>query len=219
MGEKKCVLFDMDGTLFDTSEGIKMCYRHGLEHFGITVKDDSELDRVIGPSLYDSYHEFYGLEGDDLKEAVRLYRELYSHKGIYRLCMYNGVENMLQSIKQGGHMIGLATTKPYVMADKILEFSGLKPYFDVICGANLDGSMSDKFLLINTCLAQCGFTDKNMVHMVGDRFYDIEGASEAGVHSVGVTYGFGCREELMEAGAEYIVDSPEEIARMITDSI
>ncbi len=219
MSEKKCVLFDMDGTLFDTSEGIKMCYRYGLEHFGITVKDDSELDRVIGPSLYDSYHEFYGLEGDDLKEAVRLYRELYSRKGIYKLRMYDGVEDMICSIKQDGHIIGLATTKPYVMADKILGFSGLKHYFDVICGSNLDGSMSDKYLLINTCLAQCGFTDKSRVYMVGDRFYDIEGAKAVGVHPVGVTYGFGCREEFLEAGAEYIVDSPKEVARMITDSI
>ena len=107
----------------------------------------------------------------------------------------------------------------HVMADKILGFSGLKPYFDVICGSNLDGSMSDKYLLINTCLAQCGFTDKSRVYMVGDRFYDIEGAKAVGVHPVGVTYGFGCREEFLEAGAEYIVDSPKEVARMITDSI
>ena len=77
MDERKCVLFDLDGTLFDTSEGIKMCYRHGLAHFGVSVKDDSELDRVIGPSLYDSYSRFYGLEGEAITEAVRLYRELY----------------------------------------------------------------------------------------------------------------------------------------------
>ena len=150
---------------------------------------------------------------------MRLYRELYSRKGIYKLRMYDGVEDMICSIKQDGHIIGLATTKPYVMADKILGFSGLKPYFDVICGSNLDGSMSDKFLLISTCLEKCGFTDKSRVYMVGDRFYDIEGAKAAGVHSLGVTYGFGSREEFLEAGAEYIVDSPKEVARMITDSI
>ena len=219
MSEKKCVLFDMDGTLFDTFEGIKMCYRYGLEHFGITVKDDSELDRVIGPSLYDSYHEFFGLNGEDLMEAVRLYREIYSSDGINMLRIYDGIEDMLTEIKRSGNKIGLATTKPLVMARKILETSGLKPYFDVICGSNLDGSMSDKYLLINTCLAQCGFTDKSRVYMVGDRFYDIEGAKAAGVHPVGVTYGFGCREEFLEAGAEYIVDSPKEVARMITDSI
>lgn len=215
MGERKCVLFDMDGTLFDTSEGIKMCYSRGLKHFGIEVSDDSELDKVIGPSLYDSYHDFFGLEGDDIKEAVRIYRDLYSREGIYRLRMYDGVENMLRTIKQGDHIIGLATTKPYVMAEKILDFSGLKQFFDVICGANLDGSMSDKRLLINTCLLKCEFDDKAGVFMVGDRFYDIEGAKAAGVHSVGVTYGFGCREELLEAGAEYIADSPVDVAELI----
>ena len=215
MDERKCVLFDLDGTLFDTSEGIKMCYRHGLAHFGVSVKDDSELDRVIGPSLYDSYSRFYGLEGEAITEAVRLYRELYGKEGIYRLRMYDGVEKMLQAIKQSGSLIGLATMKPHNMAEKILDFSGLKKYFDVICGANSDGSMSDKLLLINACLMRVGFTDKSRVYMVGDRFYDMDGAKAAGVHSVGVTYGFGSREELAEAVAEWIVDSADEVVRVI----
>ena len=217
MNEKKYVLFDMDGTLFDTSEGIKMCYNCGLEHFGIHTKDDSELDRVIGPSLYDSYREFYGLEGDDLKEAIRIYRDLYSKEGIYKVRMYDGIENMLREIRKNGHIIGLATTKPLVMASMILEFSGLKQYFDVTCGANLDGSLSDKRELINKCMELSGFSDKNRVFMVGDRFYDIMGAKEAGVHSVGVTYGFGSLEELTEVGSEFIVNSPDDVARLILD--
>ena len=216
MNDRKLVLFDLDGTLFDTSEGIKFCYKHGLNHFGITVEDDSELDRVIGPSLYYSYHEFYGLEGDDVMEAVRLYRDLYSDKGIYRLRMYDGVDNMLQAIRQNGELIGLATTKPHVMAERILDFSGLKKYFDVICGSNLDGSLSDKYQLITTCMMKCDFSDNSRVYMVGDRFYDIEGAKTAGVHSIGVTYGFGSREELTGAGAEYISDSPGDVVRLIT---
>ena len=215
MTEHKLVLFDLDGTLFDTSEGIKLCYRHGLEHFGISATD-SELDRVIGPSLYDSYRDYFGLRGDDILQAVRLYRELYSAEGIYRLRMYDGVEEMLQAVGRKGNLIGLATTKPHVMADKILSFSGLKQYFDVICGANLDGSMSDKFQLITTCMMKCEFSERSRVYMIGDRFYDIEGAKTAGVHSIGVTYGFASGEELTEAGAEFIADSPAEVARLIT---
>ena len=215
MSEKKCVLLDMDGTLFDTSEGIKMCYRAGLARFGITVRDESELDRVIGPSLYDSFNEYYGLKGDDLKEAVRIYRELYLTEGIYKLCMYDGVVDMLKSVKQNGNIIGLATTKPLVMAARILEFSGLEEYFDVVCGANLDGSMSDKCELINNCMNRCGFGDHNRVYMVGDRFYDIIGARQAGVHPIGVTYGFGCREELEEAGAEFIAATPGDVAQLL----
>ena len=171
---------------------------------------------MIGPSLYDSYRDYFGLRGDDILQAVRLYRELYSAEGIYRLRMYDGVEEMLQAVGRKGNLIGLATTKPHVMADKILSFSGLKQYFDVICGANLDGSMSDKFQLITTCMMKCEFSERSRVYMIGDRFYDIEGAKTAGVHSIGVTYGFASGEELTEAGAEFIADSPAEVARLIT---
>ncbi len=213
---EKCILFDLDGTLFDSSEGIKMCYRKGLAHFGIVVENDSELDKVIGPSLYDSYSQFFGLKGDEVTEAVRIYRELYSSDGIYKVRMYDGVEKMLDSLKQNSFTICLATSKPHVMAQRILEFSGLKPYFDVVCGANLDGSMSDKVELISECLKLSDFTDKSRVFMVGDRFYDIVGAIRAGVHSVGVTYGFGSHQELSDAGAEYIADSPQMVAEWLT---
>ena len=213
---EKCILFDLDGTLFDSSEGIKMCYRKGLAHFGIVVENDSELDKVIGPSLYDSYSQFFGLKGDEVTEAVRIYRELYSSDGIYKVRMYDGVEKMLDSLKQNSFTICLATSKPHVMAQRILEFSGLKPYFDVVCGANLDGSMSDKVELISECLKLYDFTDKSRVFMVGDRFYDIVGAIRAGVHSVGVTYGFGSHQELSDAGAEYIADSPQMVAEWLT---
>lgn len=213
---EKCILFDLDGTLFDSSEGIKMCYRKGLAHFGIVVENDSELDKVIGPSLYDSYSQFFGLKGDEVTEAVRIYRELYSSNGIYKVRMYDGVEKMLDSLKQNSFTICLATSKPHVMAQRILEFSGLKPYFDVVCGANLDGSMSDKVELISECLKLSDFTDKSRVFMVGDRFYDIVGAIRAGVHSVGVTYGFGSHQELSDAGAEYIADSPQMVAEWLT---
>ena len=193
-----------------------MCYRKGLAHFGIVVENDSELDKVIGPSLYDSYSQFFGLKGDEVTEAVRIYRELYSSDGIYKVRMYDGVEKMLDSLKQNSFTICLATSKPHVMAQRILEFSGLKPYFDVVCGANLDGSMSDKVELISECLKLSDFTDKSRVFMVGDRFYDIVGAIRAGVHSVGVTYGFGSHQELSDAGAEYIADSPQMVAEWLT---
>lgn len=215
MSKFECILFDLDGTLFDTSDGIMECYRLGLEHFGISVKDNSELRKVIGPSLYVSYHVFFGLEGKQVDEAVRIYREKYNSEGIYNCHMYKGIDNVLKELKAKGFTICTATSKPQIMAEKILHFSGIADYFDVICGAELDGSRSDKIELINAALKQCDFTDKNNVVMVGDRFYDIKGAVEAGVHSIGVTYGFGSRDELTESGAEYIVDSPEEIIDIV----
>lgn len=214
MANFKCVLLDLDGTLFDTSEGIMECYKMGLEHFGIFVKDDRELRKVIGPSLYISYRDFYGLDEDQVKEAVRIYREHYNGGGIYKCRLYDGMENVLKSLKLNDFTVCVATSKPQVMAEKILNYFGLTEYLDTICGAELDGSRSDKIELINTALKRVGFTDKNKVVMVGDRFYDIKGAIGAGIHSIGVTYGFGTKEELIEGGAEYIVDAPEDILKI-----
>ena len=222
MSGRKCVLFDLDGTLFDSSEGIKNCYREALSHFGMTVKDDRELDKVMGPSLYLSFHDFFGLEGEQVNEAVKIYRDRYNAEGIYQVKMYDGVDTVIGQLKENGCVICLATTKPQVMAEKILEFSGIAPYFNVICGANLDGSRSDKVELINEVLNQISFTynngkpvEKDSVFMIGDRFYDMKGALATGVHSIGVTYGFGSREELTEAGAEFIADSAAEIADIL----
>ena len=215
MSNFKCVLMDLDGTLFDTSEGIMECYKMGLEKFGIFVKDNSELRKVMGPSLYISYRDFYGLDEVQVKEAVRIYREHYNGGGIYKCRMYEGMENTLKLLKANNLKVGVATSKPQVMAEKILNHFGLNEYFDTICGAELDGSRSDKVELINAALKQIGFTDKNEVVMVGDRFYDIKGAISAGVHSIGVAYGFGTKEELAEAGAEYIVEAPEDILKIV----
>lgn len=222
MSGRKCVLFDLDGTLFDSSEGIRESYRKGLAHFGITVEDDRELFKVMGPSLYISYHEFFGLEGEQVNEAVRIYREHYNREGIYKVQIYDGIRDLLEALKQNNFTICVATSKPQIMAEKILDFSGIAPYFDVICGANLDGSRSDKVELINEVLARVNITypethsvEKHNVFMIGDRFYDIKGAISAGVRSIGVTYGFGSREELLEAGAEFIVDTAGEIAEIL----
>lgn len=215
MGKFKCVLLDLDGTLFDTSEGIMECYKMGLEHFGILVKDDSELRKVMGPSLYISYRDFYGLDEDQVKEAVRIYREHYNGGGIYKCRLYDGMENVLKSLKLNDSTVCVATSKPQIMAEKILNHFGLTAYFDTICGAELDGSRSDKVELIDTALKRVGFTDKDGVVMVGDRFYDIKGAIGAGVHSIGVTYGFGTKEELIEAGTEYIAETSEDILKIV----
>ena len=169
MNRKPYALFDLDGTIFDSSQGIKSCYREALSHFGIYVKDDRELDKIMGPSLYLSFHDFFGLEGEQVTEAVKIYRDRYSAEGIYQVKMYDGIDRAIRQLRENGCVICLATTKPQVMAEKILDFSGLAPYFDIVCGAHLDGSRSDKVELIDYAMKQVGFTDKNGVVMIGDR--------------------------------------------------
>ena len=222
MSNIKCVMFDLDGTLFDSSEGIMECYRKGLEHFGICVKDDDQLRKVIGPSLYTSYRDFFGLKDEQVNEAVKIYRRHYNSDGIYKVRMYDGVKELLGLLKRNNFILCLATSKPQKMAEKILNFSDLVQYFDVVCGANLDGSRSEKIELINEVLNRVQITynygnciDKNNVFMVGDRFYDIKGAVLARIHSIGVTYGFGSKEELLDAGAEFIADSADDIVKIV----
>ena len=219
---KKWLLFDLDGTLFDSSEGIKGCYREALAHFGITVTDDRELDKIMGPSLYLSFHDFFGLCGDDVTEAVRIYRDRYNAEGIYQVKMYEGMDALLRDLHEEGHTVCLATTKPQVMAEKILAFSGLAPCFDIVCGSQLDGSRSDKVELIAEVLRQAVAAEgkpvnKSRVYMIGDRFYDMEGAVKAGVRGVGVTFGFGTEEELLTAGAECLADSAEELRALLLE--
>ncbi len=215
MSSFDCVLFDLDGTLFDSSEGVMECYRAGLEHFGIYVEDDSQLNAVIGPSLYTSYREIFHLDDAQAHEAIEIYREKYHSEGVYKCRMYEGLEDALKELSQSGLTLCVATSKPQIMAEKIMDFSGLNKYFSVVSGESLDEDVSDKSLLINTALERANFADKAKAVMVGDRFYDIKGAKRAGVHSIGVTYGFGTREELAQAQAEYIADSPREIVDLI----
>lgn len=217
MNRKKYALFDLDGTIFDSSVGIKSCYREALSHFGITVQDDSELDKVMGPSLYLSFHEFFGLEGEQVNEAVKIYRDRYNAEGIYQVKMYDGIDEAIKQLKRERCVICLATTKPQVMAEKILDFAGLARWFDIVCGAHLDGSRSDKAELIEAVLRQSKYpVEKRDVYMIGDRLYDMEGAVKAHVRALGVTYGFGSREELMAAGAQYLADTPQEIVEIIS---
>lgn len=225
MNRKPYALFDLDGTIFDSSQGIKSCYREALSHFGIYVKDDRELDKIMGPSLYLSFHDFFGLEGEQVTEAVKIYRDRYSAEGIYQVKMYDGIDRAIRQLRENGCVICLATTKPQVMAEKILDFSGLAPYFDIVCGAHLDGSRSDKVELINEVCRQLAEqfhggqpVEKDRVFMIGDRFYDMEGAVKTGVRALGVTYGFGSPEELLKAGAEFLADTPEQAAEILLSS-
>ena len=209
------ILFDLDGTLTNPEIGIITCVMYALEKFGIYVKDRKELHPFIGPPLSYSFQTFYGLTEEESKQAILTYRERFSTKGLYENEVYPGVRELLEALKKRGKKIILATSKPEPFAIEILKYFGLFQYFDFIAGATLDGQREEKTEVITYALSQIAIEDKKQVIMVGDRNYDILGAKENGIDSLGVLYGFGSREELEEAGAKILVERVEEILDVI----
>ncbi len=200
----KTVLFDLDGTLTDPGIGITNSVMYALAKFGVTVADRSELYRFIGPPLIDSFTGFYGFDHEKCVLAVEYYREYFKDTGIFENKVYDGVHEMLGTLKDRGIKLLLATSKPDVFAVRILEHFGLDVYFDHVAAATLDGRINHKDDVIRLALTLAGTEDKSEILMIGDRKYDIIGANKVGIDSVGVLYGYGSEEELIAAGATYI---------------
>ena len=209
------VLFDLDGTLTNSELGITKSVQHALRKFGIEVEDRTVLRPFIGPPLGESFQVFYGMSVEESEQAIKYYRERFSVKGLYENEVYPGVEKMLQVLKEGGKKLILATSKPEKFTMLILEHFDLLKYFDFVAGATMDGSRGEKADVIRYALELSGIEDKSEVIMIGDRKFDILGAKENGLASMGVLYGFGDREELTEAGADYIVETAEDIVKIL----
>lgn len=212
MKEYQTYLFDLDGTITDSSAGITNSVMYALKKFGIEEGDRRKLYKFIGPPLTDSFREYYGFSEKKAWEAVAYYREYYQEKGIFENRVYDGFEDMLRTLKSAGKRLIVATSKPEIYAGRIIEHFGLSSYFDYVAGMELDGGRGTKAEVIRYALKVCGIEDKQTVLMVGDREHDVIGAKEAGIDCLGVLYGFGDREELERAGADYIVEAPGDIA-------
>lgn len=204
-------LFDLDGTLIDSGEGVTNSVAYSLKKFGIEVTDQTELYPFIGPPLHESYMRFYGFSKEKAMQAVEYYREYYREKGIYENRIYEGVEALLQRLYDKGITLIVATSKPELFARQILKQLNLADCFTCIAGANMDGTMTKKAEVISYALTAGGVSDYSKAIMIGDREYDIFGAKAAGIDALGVLYGYGGYEELKNAGADYIVEKAEEI--------
>jgi len=213
----KYILFDLDGTLTDPKLGITKSVAYALKSYGIEVEDLDSLLKFIGPPLKDSFVKYYGFSEEQGVEAVERYREYFKPYGIYENKVYDGVENMLAKLMKCGKKVILATSKPTVFANVILEHFNLKQYFTCVVGSELDGSRVKKGDVVAEALRQAGVTDKSVAVMVGDREHDIFGAKENEIDSVGVLYGYGDRAELETAGSGHVVESVEELLRYFTD--
>lgn len=215
MEKYKMILFDLDGTLSDPKIGITKSVQYGLEKMGIFEPDLQKLECFIGPPLQDSFAEYYHMNENDILKAIDYYRERFKEKGMFENELYPGIQAMLEFLKQAGHTLIIATSKPTVFSEQILKYFAIDRYFDQVVGSNLDGTRSSKTDIIDYILNLYRDYDQNDFVMIGDRKHDLIGAHNTGIDCIGVTYGYGSIDEIKGASPTYMVGSVEELKQIL----
>ena len=216
---KEILFFDLDGTLTDSMLGITRAVQYALKHYGITVEDLKELQPFVGPPLHESFQEYFHFSEKDSHEAVFVFREYYNARGWMENRPYDGLVEMLKMLRDAGKTLIVATSKPESMAKQVLTHFHLADYFQFIGGASSDSLRVNKDDVIRYVMESCKLTeaDRPSIVMVGDRRHDILGAHKAGIEAVGVLYGYGSREELSLAGADWIAGTVKELGALLTE--
>lgn len=209
----KYILFDLDGTLTDSKEGITKCVSYALLRFGIERRPE-ELTSFVGPPLKEQFMKYASLSEEDGKKAVEVYRERFSTVGIFENRLYEGILPMLDELKKSGMVLAVATSKPQVFAERIGEKYGIAPYMQCIVGSRLDGTLTDKAQVIKKTMEMLGAEPDNTL-MVGDREHDCIGAHKNGIACIGAKYGYPEEGELENAGAERIARTVEELKSIL----
>ena len=215
---EETILFDLDGTLTDPKLGITRCVRYALESFGIVEEDLSRLECFIGPPLKEQFMEYAGFSEEQAAQAVAKYRERFQTVGIFENGVFDGISDMLESLRLLGFRIGLASSKPEVYARRILEHFGLIRFMDEVTGSELSGERTRKAEVIAEAMRRMGTTPAQTI-MVGDRKHDVEGAREKGLFCIGVLFGYGSREELTQAGADYLCATVAELQKALSERV
>jgi phosphoglycolate phosphatase len=240
---KKYLLFDLDGTLTDPKIGITSCVQYALDSFGIKEENLDNLECYIGPPLIESFQNFHGLDERKAGLAVEKYRERFRDIGIFENAVIEGIEPVLEKLNADGYVLALATSKPQEFALRIMEHFNLAKYFAVQIGSGMNEELKYKADVINAVideivslyengrlpeknaeiLRSCSSREEIIAQvkadsiMIGDRLHDIEGARQCQIESIGVRFGYAKPGELEEAGADYIVETPEELLELIKE--
>lgn len=211
---RKVILFDLDGTITDSGEGIINCVQLALSHFGLPHDDRNALRCFVGPPLRDMFIQ-HGVPEDSVEEAIRVYRSRYTTVGIFENYPYPGIRELLDLLNKDGFRLFIATSKPESMARQVLDHFDLTRYFEEIAGSTLDGKRDTKSDVIAYLLEKTGAFENAV--MVGDTHYDVIGASEHKIPTIGVSWGYGKCEKMRSAGAIAIADSPAELYTLLKD--
>lgn len=209
------ILFDLDGTLTDPKVGITKSVQYALAKFNIYESDLDKLVPFIGPPLVESFQEFYSLSKEQAAAGVGYYREYFTKAGIFENAVYPGIKEMLALLAAAGKQLIIATSKPTMYSEQIVEYFGLTQFFQSIVGSNLDGSRIDKAEIIEYILAGLAGVDRQNVIMVGDRKHDIIGAQKNDLAVIAVKYGYGAAAELQAAKPTYTVATVNELAEIL----
>lgn len=212
---KSNIIFDLDGTITDSGEGIVNSIKHVLGVFNVPIPEQALLKSFIGPPLVEILPAILGTEDTNIIErALVVYRMHYSSKGLYENALYPGITETLEGLRQGSYKLYVATSKLRPFAERILRHFALRDYFNGVYGSEIDGTNSNKIDVIRVLLERERISARETL-MIGDRQHDIESAKKNGVATLGVTYGYGSRDELMSAGADLICDSPGNIVASV----
>lgn len=208
----KAILFDLDGTLTDSGEGITKSVQYALEKIGKPEPDLQKLRIFVGPPLLEQFEEYAGIDEETAKRAIEYYRERYAPVGIYENELYPGIVEMLSGLREKGYKLGIASSKPENFVRIVAEYFHIDSYFDEIVGSEISGGRTNKTEVIEEALRRMGLSDyRDQVIMVGDKEHDVYGARKAGLECIAVSYGYGTKEELENAHPYKLVNSTEEI--------
>ncbi|UPM55464.1 HAD family hydrolase [Gottfriedia acidiceleris] len=219
MKKYKIILFDLDGTLSDPKVGITKSVQYALQKMEIIEPDVDKLECFIGPPLQVSFAEHYNFDETNIQKAVEFYRERFKEKGMFENELYPNIASLLKSLKKLQFILVVATSKPTVFAEKILNYFNIDEYFDIVVGSNLDGTRASKTEIIQYIMEKYNEYSFDNFIMIGDRKHDIIGANNIGIDSIGVTYGYGSVEELDNSNPTYIVNDVNELMETLIGSL
>jgi phosphoglycolate phosphatase len=214
------IIFDLDGTLVKSEEGLYDSITYALEKSGVDPGDRKDMKRMIGPVLWESFQKFYNMSAEEADRANAYFVEAYDKEGIYNASVYEGVEQMLETLRNAGRILLVVTAKPRDMAERVLNHTGIDKYFQAVIGPARGNKKTDKGSLLREALSFLAKTgtdhfQKEQAVMVGDRMFDMQGAVETGIPSIGVLYGYGDRQELINAGATLLADTPADVVKLL----
>ena len=208
----KYIFFDLDGTLVASALGIVNSFKYALEKMDMTIPTDEILMTFVGPPLDQSFR-FCGVDEAEIDRAIELYRENYIPRGIYESYIFEGIENVLKTLKENGKSLIVTTSKVEHLAEKVLADHNISKYFDFVCGSDVELTRNSKAKVIEYAFERANISNRDEVIIVGDTKYDIIGAKETGIKSIGVLYGYGSNDELKDA--DYIAEKSSDILNIL----
>ncbi len=209
------ILFDFDGTLMDTSEGVYKSFDNVVAHYKLNISKDV-YSTMIGPPLIESFSKTLKIPESEIQNAMAVYREYYSKQGMFEASVYDGVVELIKKLKASGKKVFVATSKPEIYAKQILEKKGILDLFDFVGGSDLEEKVRvEKVDIVKYVLKENKIKNKEKCILIGDRKFDIAGAHAAGIKCAGILWGFGSRKEFEEYSADFILETPNDVAKFI----